>query len=62
MARLGPCGIVMLLDRLADVFMAQTARCDGWLIKPVDAVRLRRAATAVLAGDLYREGMLEPST
>ena len=36
-------GILMLLDRLADVFMAQIARCDGWLIKPVDAVRLRRA-------------------
>ena len=61
MARLGGCSILMLLDRLADVFMAQIARCDGWLIKPVDAVRLRRAATAVLAGDAYREGMLEPS-
>ena len=51
----------MLLDRLADVFMAQIALSDGWLIKPVDAVRLRRAATAVLAGEPYREGMLEPS-
>jgi DNA-binding response OmpR family regulator len=62
MRRLDPCKIVMLLDRLADVFMAQIAYSDGWLIKPVDAVRLRRAATTVLAGGVHQEGMLETTT
>ena len=62
MGRLEPRRIVMLLDRQADVFMAQMARADGWLVKPVNSVRLRRAARAVLAGDGYFEGMLEAAT
>lgn len=62
MDRLGPLRILMLLDRQADVFMAQMARADGWLVKPVNSVRLRRAATTVLAGEDYFEGMLEPTS
>lgn len=61
MGRLEPRKVVMLLDRQADVFMAQMARADGWLVKPVNSVRLRRAARAVLAGEDYFEGMLEPA-
>ena len=34
----------MLLDRAADMFLAHRADADGWLIKPLDAFRLRRAA------------------
>lgn len=59
MDRLPHFGVVMLLDRLADVFMAQMARADGWLLKPVDAIRLRRAVRKVLAGEEYHEGMLD---
>jgi DNA-binding response OmpR family regulator len=54
--------IVMLLDRTADVFMGQMAKADGWLVKPVDSIRLRRAVKAVQAGEPYFEGMLEPSS
>jgi DNA-binding response OmpR family regulator len=54
--------ILMLLDRSADVFMAQMAKADGWLVKPVDSIRLRRACRAVVAGEPYFEGMLEPSS
>ena len=61
MGRLEPRKVVMLLDRQADVFMAQMARADGWLVKPVNSVRLRRAARTVLAGEDYFEGMLEPA-
>ncbi|MFN0029174.1 MAG: response regulator [Acidimicrobiales bacterium] len=57
MGRLDPVRIVILLDRHADVFLAQMARADGWLIKPVNSLRLRRAATAVLAGEVYQEGL-----
>jgi DNA-binding response OmpR family regulator len=59
MDRLAGCAIIMLLDRSADVFMAQMARADGWLVKPLDSLRLRRAARAVLAGEGFYEGMLE---
>jgi DNA-binding response OmpR family regulator len=41
----------LLLDRSVDVFLAQEARADGWLIKPIDSLRLRRLASTLLAGD-----------
>jgi hypothetical protein len=47
----------MLLDRIADVFLAQRSGAEGWLIKPLDSFRLRRAATALLAGGTYVEGI-----
>jgi hypothetical protein len=30
---------------------------NGWLIKPLDALRLRRAAQTILAGGSYPEGL-----
>jgi DNA-binding response OmpR family regulator len=62
MGRLPHQGIVMLLDRSADVFMAQMSRADAWLVKPVDSFRLRRALAAVLAGEGLYEGMSTSST
>jgi DNA-binding response OmpR family regulator len=62
MGRLTRRPILMLLDREADVFMAQMARADGWLVKPINSVRLRRAATSVLGDEGYFEGMLEPTS
>tara|TARA_B110000438_G_scaffold268667_1_gene284430 strand:+ start:347 stop:754 length:408 start_codon:yes stop_codon:yes gene_type:complete len=41
--------IVMLLDRDADVFLAQRAEADAWMVKPVDALILRRITRDVLA-------------
>ncbi len=52
---------IMLLDRQADVFLAQRSGADGWLIKPLDALRLRRAMMAVTQGDTYFEGLQTPS-
>lgn len=48
--------VLILLDRTADVFIARRAGADGWLIKPTNPLRLRRAAEAVLAGGTYTEG------
>lgn len=50
--------VLMLLDRLADVHLARRSGAEGWLIKPLDALRLRRAALAVSAGQLWHEGVL----
>ena len=36
MDRLPDFSILMLLDRSADVYMANFARADGWLVKPLD--------------------------
>lgn len=49
--------VLMLLDRRADVHLARRSGADGWLIKPLDALRLRRAATAIIAGGEYTEGV-----
>jgi DNA-binding response OmpR family regulator len=49
--------ILMLLDREADIFLAQRAEADGWLIKPLDAFRLRRAVQTVLGSGSYTEGL-----
>jgi len=51
---------IMLLDRRADVFLAQRSGADGWLVKPLDALRLRRAMMAVTQGGTYFEGVPEP--
>ena len=53
--RLPEVAILMLLDRADDVFLAKRSEADGWLIKPLDAFRLRRAATALLDGGQFKE-------
>ena len=50
----------MLLDRVADVHLARRSGADGWLVKPLDPLRLRRAVRAVVGGGTYHEGLLAP--
>ena len=57
-----PVPVLMLLDRVADVHLAQRCGADGWLIKPLDPLRLRRAAEMVAAGGTYTEGMSNRSS
>jgi len=49
--------VLLLLDRVADVHLAKRCGADGWLIKPLDPLRLRRAARAIAAGSTYTEGL-----
>ncbi len=49
--------VLMLLDRRADLHLARRSGAEGWLVKPLDALRLRRAADAILAGGAYTEGL-----
>ncbi|CAN5632526.1 hypothetical protein BH10ACT1_BH10ACT1_34610 [soil metagenome] len=51
--------VLMLLDRDADVFLAERCDADGWIIKPIDPFRLRRASAALLAGGTWSEGRPE---
>ncbi len=54
--------VILLLDREADVFLARRSEADGWLVKPMDPFRLRRAADAVLAGGAWEEGTAASTT
>lgn len=51
--RLDHVPVLMLLDRRADVFLAKRSAAEGWLIKPLDPIRLRRAVQALLGGGTY---------
>ncbi len=59
--RLGRVPVLMLLDRRPDVFLAKRADADGWLIKPLDAIRVRKAVHALLAGERYEDASQAPT-
>src|SRR5207302_7803201 len=59
--RIGHTAVLLLLDRRAGVFLARRSGADGWLIKPLDPIRLRRAVKALLAGDEYLDESYLPN-
>jgi DNA-binding response OmpR family regulator len=52
--------VLMLLDRRPDVFLARRAGAEGWLVKPLDPIRLRRAVRALLEGGTYADDSYQP--
>jgi DNA-binding response OmpR family regulator len=59
--RLPHVSVLMLLDRRADVFLARRAAADGWVIKPLDPLRLRRAVNELLAGRSFHDPSYLPA-
>jgi CheY-like chemotaxis protein len=53
--------ILVLLDRVADVHLAKRSGANGWLVKPLDPLRLRRAVHTIVAGGTYTEGLPQPA-
>ncbi len=47
--------VLMLLDRHADVHLARRSGAEGWVVKPLDALRLQQAAMALLAGEQWHD-------
>lgn len=58
--RLEPCPVLLVLDRRPDVFMARRSGADGWLLKPLDPIRLRTAVSALLAGGTWHDASFMP--
>jgi len=52
--------VLMLVDRRPDVFLARRSGAEGWIVKPLDALRLRRATRALLAGGQYHDDSYKP--
>jgi DNA-binding response OmpR family regulator len=52
--------VLVLLDRRADVFLARRFGAEGWLVKPLDSLRLRKAAAALSEGGTYHDRTFEP--
>lgn len=42
--------VIMLLDRPADVHLARRSAAEAWVVKPIDALTLKRTARSVLDG------------
>ena len=53
--------VALLLDRKADAFLATESGADGWLVKPLDPLRLRRLMSELLAGNGIFEGLAKAS-
>lgn len=52
--------VLMLLDRRADVFLARRSGAEGWIVKPLDPIRLRRGAEALLGGGTFHDESFQP--
>ena len=52
--------VLMLLDRRPDVFLARRSGAEGWLVKPLDPLRLRRAVATLLDGGTYTDDSYQP--
>lgn len=60
--RLPAIPVLVLLDRRADVFLARRATAEGFLVKPLDPLRLRKAVRALLEGGTYEDASYRPLT
>lgn len=60
--RLPRVAVLLLVDRRPDVFLARRSEADGFLVKPLDPLRLRRAITAVLSGDGFEDSSYLPAS
>lgn len=52
--------VLMLLDRRPDVHLARRAGAEGWLVKPLDPLRLRRAIRELLDDGEYFDDSYRP--
>jgi len=57
---LDPIPFLMLLDRRADVFQARRSGAEGFLVKPLDAIRIRRATSSLLEGGRFDDSSYQP--
>jgi CheY-like chemotaxis protein len=58
--RLPHVAVLLLLDRRPDVFLARRSDADGWLVKPLDPIRLRKAAYELMVGRTYHDEAFKP--
>lgn len=53
--RIDPTKILVLLDRRADVFMTRRSGADGFIIKPLDSLKIKRAVNELLKSGHYED-------
>ena len=59
--RIDPTKVLVLLDRRADVFMTRRSGADGFVIKPLDSLKIRKAVNAVLESGRFEDPAFAPA-
>jgi DNA-binding response OmpR family regulator len=59
--RVGHVPVLMVLDRRADVFLARRCGADGWILKPLDPIRVGQAVRELLDGGCYEDETGRPT-
>ena len=54
--------VLMLLDRRPDVFLARRSGAEGFVVKPLDPQRIRRAVRELLRGGIFEDDAWKPAT
>jgi DNA-binding NarL/FixJ family response regulator len=54
--------VLLLLDRRADVFLARRSGAEGYLVKPLDPMRIRLAVEALTTGNTFADTSFTPYT
>ena len=54
--------VLMPLDRRPDFFLARRSGAEGFVVKPLDPLRVRRAVRALLRGEGYEDDAWRPAT
>ena len=54
--------VLMLVDRRPDVFLARRAGVEGFLVKPIEPSKLRRAVRTLLEGGTFEDDAWRPVT
>ena len=47
--------VLLLVERRPDVFLARRAQADGFLVKPLNPIKLYNAATVLIEGGSYED-------
>ncbi len=58
---INPTKVLVLLDRRADVFMTRRSGADGFLIKPLDSLKIKKAVNAVLKSGRFEDPAFAPA-
>lgn len=58
---IAPVPVLLLLDRRADVLLARRSSAEGFVVKPIDPLRLRRATATLLEGGRYEDSSHQPT-
>ncbi|NNN19852.1 MAG: response regulator [Acidimicrobiaceae bacterium] len=59
--RIKPTKVLVMLDRRADVFMTRRSGADGFIIKPLDSLKIKRAVNAILKSGSYEDQAFMPA-